>query len=130
MTLLDWKEDYETGVAEVDQEHREIVDLVNDAYARLSAGQSKDTVSRCLGDIYARISAHFALEERLMRSVGYDEYDPHKTDHERLLDELRDFMDEYDAVAAFDPVLFGRILSDWFAIHFRTFDARLHRFTG
>jgi len=52
-----------------------------------------------LGDINARICAHFALEERLMRERGYDENREHKADHDRLLDDLRErrrLIDEYD----------------------------------
>jgi len=47
-----------------------------------------------LGELYARIAAHFALKEKIMRDNGYDEYHDHKADHERLLDDIRDLMDD------------------------------------
>ncbi len=81
-----------------------------------------------LGEIYARISAHFALEERVMRERKYDQYEDHKEDHERLLDEIRDIMDVYEDQALFDEQAFAESLSRWFTDHFRTKDARFHKY--
>lgn len=65
-----------------------------------------------------------------MKNAGYAEYEAHKDDHEDLLDQIRDLMDDY----ADDPVTGERKLqqglSTWFAQHFSTFDARLHHKLG
>jgi hemerythrin len=99
MDLIVWRKEFETGVAEVDHEHRELVDLINQLHAQLGEETSKETVSRFLGEVFARISAHFALEETVMRKHRYDEYQAHKTEHEALLDQIRDIMDDYEAGA-------------------------------
>ena len=54
------------------------------------------------GDLFKAISAHFALEERFMRERGYDQLVQHKNDHERLLDEIRDIMEDFEASDRFD----------------------------
>ena len=88
MPLLDWKDEFAVGVESVDFEHQELIALINDLHGSLAEPQSEVTVPEFLGEIYAKISAHFAHEERLMRAQGYDEYADHKADHERLLDEM------------------------------------------
>ena len=75
----------------MDHEHREIVGLVNELSTTLDAEPSSMAL-RVLGDLYAYIAAHFALEERMMRERGYDEYHDHKADHGLLLDALRDLL--------------------------------------
>lgn len=130
MTLLEWHEEYSVGVPDVDHEHREIIDLINDVHGRLQDRESEADIIACLGEIFAKISAHFALEERVMREAGYAEYLAHKEDHEKLLDELRELMDDYEQRGKFNEIILGRTLGDWFGIHFRTFDARLHRRLG
>jgi hemerythrin len=60
----------------------------------LGAERSAERIEAFLGEIYARISAHFALEEKDMQARAYPERPAHKADHERLLDDLRDIMDE------------------------------------
>ena len=130
MSLLQWKEEYSVGVEDVDHEHQEMIDLINEVHEALHDPKSAVGVDRFLGEIFARISAHFALEERIMQEAGYEEYGAHKEDHEKLLDELRDLMDDYETRNNLDEVILGRTLSDWFGIHFRTFDARLHHKLG
>lgn len=127
MTLIEWKEQYNLGVPEIDYEHREMITLINDLYARLHGAQSDVSVAEFLGEIYARIAAHFALEEKIMRENDYDEYVEHKDDHERLLDDIRDLMDDYEDGVDVDVERFGDRLDDWFSEHFRTRDARLHK---
>lgn len=127
MSLIEWDEKYSVGVAAVDHEHRELIGLVNAAHDRLMRPGGEEAVMDFLGEIFARISAHFALEEKLMRARNYDHYGVHKADHERLLDEIRDIMDDYEDGEFFSEEPFAQQLKTWFAGHFRSHDARLHR---
>lgn len=127
MPLIEWDEKFSVGVAAVDHEHRELIALVNEAHERLvRPGAAEDL----LGEIHARIAAHFALEERLMQEQRYDGYAEHKADHERLLDEIRDIMDDYADNRVYDEQRFARRLAEWFSVHFQTHDARLHQELG
>jgi len=125
MSLIEWKPEFSLGVPSVDHEHREMIELVNRLYETVYRANPAHAAADFLGEIYARIAAHFALEERLMHEQGYDEFPAHKADHERLLDELRDIMD-HEEDHGFEPDELSRRMSDWFTNHFRTHDARLH----
>ena len=135
MPLLEWKDSYSVGIASVDHEHRELIDLINELHEELVGGNSARTATAIFGDIYKGISSHFALEEKFMREHGYDQLADHKGDHERLLDELRDIMDDHENArsggddAAADTQLSER-LGTWFGRHFQTHDARLHSRLG
>lgn len=126
MSLLEWKSEYSVGIASMDDEHREMIGMINGVYAQLSDSSEAVEIEACLEEIFTTISGHFALEERIMREAGYKEYEDHKDDHEDLLDEIRDLMDDFLA----DTEKGGRLLEDglstWFSKHFSTFDARLH----
>ena len=102
MSLIEWKDEFSLGVAAVDLEHRELIDLINDLHRLLGAGANNDQVVTMLGEIFAQISAHFALEERYMRETLYPHLSEHKADHEALLDELRDIMDEGEDDGQYD----------------------------
>jgi hemerythrin-like metal-binding protein len=130
MTLIEWRDEFSTGVASVDYEHRQLIELINGLYAKLTREKDRDAALRFLGEIYARIAAHFALEERIMREKEYDQYQDHKDDHERLLDDILDIMDEFEANTGFDDEAFSRRLGEWFTVHFKSKDARLHRRLG
>ena len=126
MSLIAWRDEYALGIADVDHEHRELIELINRVHAEACGGEPEATVD-FLGELHAQVSAHFALEEKMMRERRYSRYAEHKDDHERLLDEIRDRMDEYDDGAVPDLEAFARALEDWFSTHFRTRDARLHK---
>ena len=80
-----------------------------------------------LGEIFAQISAHFALEEKYMRDTRYPLLNEHKSDHETLLDDLRDIMDLVDVDGNYDELVLSDDLQRWFTEHFRTHDAKLHK---
>jgi len=128
MALIEWRESFRVGVPAVDAEHRELIELINETYAQVRARESGPTILDFLGEIYAKIAAHFALEERLMREQNYDQYEDHKADHERLLDDIRDIMDDYEDGILVSEEDLSRRLEHWFTEHFRSKDARLHKF--
>ncbi len=131
MVIIEWREQFNTGDPAVDHEHRQLVDDINLVYESLRDGPPNDETLSRLGDLLAHITAHFALEEAIMREHRYDEYQPHKDDHEILLDHIRDIMDTYEAGAFVDRrEEFGKGLGDWFTGHFGTLDARLQRALG
>jgi hemerythrin len=130
MALLQWKDQYSVGIEAVDHEHRELIDLINKLHDEMSSHAGTAAIEAFFGDLFKAISAHFALEERFMRERRYDEFAQHKRDHERLLDEIRDIMDDFvDHEEVAKDELATR-LESWFARHFETHDARLHKALG
>lgn len=127
MPLIQWKKEFETGVADVDHEHRELVDLINRLHEQVQAGADRERIAEFLGEVFARIAAHFALEESIMRKHDYDEYTAHKSEHEKLLDDIRDIM---DAAEADYGTALSDTVKDWFVNHFKSKDARLHKKLG
>jgi hemerythrin len=127
MSLIIWKEEFSVGVAEVDFEHRELIELINGLHDSARSGTGRDAVIEALGEIFAQIASHFALEEKMMRASLYPGFLEHKQDHETLLDELRDIMDEVEYEGEYDEAQLSTDLQRWFSDHFRTHDAKLHR---
>ncbi len=125
MILIEWSEEFTIGVPAIDREHREIVALVNRVYAQLADPDSDVTISDFLGELHARMAAHFETEEQLMRTRRYDQTEQHVAEHERLLDELREMMDQYEQAREYDETHLARRLGDWFTLHFKVHDSRL-----
>ncbi|MGB5630571.1 MAG: hemerythrin family protein [Woeseiaceae bacterium] len=127
MSLINWRDEFSVGVAAVDHEHREMIALINELDGAMQDDTSQASVVQALGEIYARISAHFALEEKIMRDARYTYFAEHKQDHEQLLDALLDVVDSVDEKGRYDRADLSRSLERWFSDHFRTHDAKLHR---
>ncbi len=126
MSLIEWREAFCTGIPGVDYEHEELINQINSIYALIDGNADRESVIDSLGDIYGSISAHFALEEKMMERHSYQYFKEHRVDHERLLDEIRDITEEYEGAVELDSGKFKQKLNDWFQVHFSTHDARLH----
>jgi len=130
MTLLNWRDEFNTGIPSVDYEHKRLIEIINELHQTLQDDDA-DRVNQFFAALHDRIAAHFALEERVMRERRYDGYAEHKADHERLLDEIRDLMEEHYAGLYRDASqALGERLDRWFSIHFNSLDVRLHRAIG
>ena len=129
MSLIQWKDEFKIGIQSVDHEHRGMIEMINKLHGKLAENADIGTIADFLGEIHALISAHFALEEKEMLEMAYDEFGEHKEDHEDLLDQIRDMMDELEQDPTGDVTrTLGERLNAWFTEHFRTRDARLHTF--
>lgn len=130
MALLYWRDTFNTGIPSVDYEHKHLIDIINQLYEKIRHDDVAE-VNEFFAALHDRIAAHFALEERVMKERRYEGYTEHKADHERLLDEIRNLMEEHykGAYLNASDVLAQR-LERWFSIHFNTMDIRLHRAIG
>ena len=126
MTRIEWKPEYSVGDAEEDFEHEQLLGQVDVLYEQLSGRLDKETVKAIFDEMYAGISAHFAVEENLMRETDFGEYDKHKEDHEKLLGQILGLRDSFTQDAEAGRKLLHDRLSDWFSLHFTSFDVRWH----
>lgn len=130
MSLIVWRDEFSVGVESVDHEHRELIELINKLDDAMQNDIQHDTVVSSLGEIYAQVASHFALEEKIMRDAHYSDLVAHKENHELLLDELLDTIDSVDDSGSYDRMALAEGLDQWFSDHFRTHDAKLHRKVG
>ncbi len=126
MELIKWSNDYATGIAGIDSEHEELIAMINSFYSKQTLSFDKDELINILNNIYGAIHAHFMLEEKIMIKRAFDQYEEHKNDHARLLDDIRDITLELEQTSGFVEQNLKMKLNDWFLTHFKTFDARLH----
>ncbi len=130
MAQIEWKQEYSIGNPAIDQEHESLIAQINQIYEQLSQPSDASNIEAMLADLQDDISTHFALEELLMQEAGFPEYEAHKLDHERLLDQIHDLMFQFAEDAESGREMLVNRLSDWFSHHFRGFDARLHEQLG
>mgnify|MGYP002725586682 CR=1 FL=1 len=129
MSLLQWKDEFQTGFRSIDFEHQNLISSINQIFEDGSG--DKEKLLAALGEIHALVESHFALEEKIMRDQKYPAYLEHKNDHERLLDEILDIMDAVEKEGELDTeAALRERLGGWFSNHFATLDKDLHTMMG
>lgn len=96
-TLLEWSDEYLIGVDELDFEHKDLFNRLNELHTELVRHNDWARIEHCLGEIYARVLAHFALEERFMRDTNQPNYAQHKSEHDRFLEVIVDIIEAFRA---------------------------------
>jgi hemerythrin len=126
MSLIEWNDEFNLGIETIDSEHRALVALINALHEAMSAGAGRADIVEGLSQIYALVASHFAREEAFMRDTRYMAYAEHKEDHEVLLDDLQEILDQVGSDGQYEEARLSEDLQYWFSEHFRTHDARLH----
>src|SRR3989304_4549814 len=97
MAYLDWNPSHDTGIAAIDYEHRQLVKMLNEIHDLIVKGVAPREISDALADFHTLATAHFALEEKIMRDANYPGFEERRHTHYRLLDQVREIMDAYEA---------------------------------
>ena len=88
--MIEWSERYEVGIAAIDGQHREMVDIANRLLAGLRAGRDRDELVETLRELVRSAEHNIATEERLMQEHGLA-IGHHHDEHQRLLEAIRHF---------------------------------------
>lgn len=69
MTIV-WTVELETGLRQIDLQHQELVDLINEAASAHEQGRDKEMLDQILPKLSAYVIFHFSTEESLLSSAG------------------------------------------------------------
>lgn len=89
--VLVFKEDFKTGVHQLDKQHKELFDKVNKLYQACVEGRKKEEVSKIIKNLEQLINFHIQTEEKLMEQNNYPKIKSHKSEH-KLFKQNYDFL--------------------------------------
>jgi hemerythrin len=76
-----WDKDLETGYALIDNQHKQLVMLVNDLQASIAQGKGTDEIKGTVEFLRFYVIRHFEDEENLQLKYGYGDYYEHVARH-------------------------------------------------
>jgi hemerythrin len=85
MQPIPWKEQYEVGVKEIDEQHRHLLDIINQVIALIEKKNEWKTTSSIIDSLINYAYNHFSTEERYMLESGYPELSWHVRLHLEFL---------------------------------------------
>jgi len=125
-TGIEWSDDFLIGIDELDYEHRSLIGDINRLHQEMIDHVSEEEIKATLGQIHARMQAHFALEEHFMLDHDHPLYDEHKAEHDELLDDYTEFMSHFASKGGVsDSEQAEQLLSDWIVDHIINSDKKI-----
>lgn len=85
---LPWLDILETGNAQVDGEHRQLIDDANQVHALVSEGATWEQVVTTARAMRERCALHFATEDKVLKATRFPDVDRHLRAHRRILLEI------------------------------------------
>jgi len=124
MTGMVWSSDLATGVADIDNQHKEIFARFDKLFAACSEGRGKEEVLRLLMFLEDYVKEHFAAEEKLQLRYGYPDYSAHKSQHTRFIADVDKLLGEFrnDGATLSLVILTNKTLASWLTQHIRKTD--------
>jgi len=92
---MEWSEDFETGLADIDAQHRVILALAQ-RVEELEARGDFEALEVTVAEAFRFAHAHFGCEEQLMRAYDYPGIAQHRAEHASLLQEIGTLIERHD----------------------------------
>jgi len=124
MALIIWSDKYSVGVAKFDDQHKQLVALLNELQQTISPAGGPRNIGQVLEELAEKTDRHFAAEEG-----GLDQYcvpglPAHRLEHDRLRAQVKRFATGLTSgnVAVSSRVL--DFLRSWLMDHIQNCDKR------
>ncbi|WP_272700085.1 bacteriohemerythrin [Desulfovibrio sp. Fe33] len=114
MPLIQWDETMAVGMEELDEQHMELIDLINEVYEAIQR-HDEPMMSRILEKTRNYSDAHFETEEAILRSYGYPKTEEHGEQHRTFTAKLDEFKRNMHTTANLSQVFI--FLSRWLSNH-------------
>lgn len=102
------------GVAEIDEQHRKLVNMVNEVNRAVKDACSEDALKSHLTALLAFTRQHFDTEHGLMLEYGYPGMDTHDHQHMELLKQAEQLVER---MTPGDELILLQTLKDWLIGH-------------
>ena len=128
MSLMKWSNDLSVNIAEIDNQHKKLVELINGLHAAMSSGKGKEALQKVFDELVAYTKSHFTLEEDLMKKHSYSEYAMHKMAHDRLTKKVLEYHENYKSGKISLSVEVYNFLKEWLTTHISGTDKKYSPF--
>lgn len=94
--FIAWSDALSVGVNEIDNQHKTLVEMVNQLSEGIHGGWGKEARKEVIDKLIDYTRVHFATEESLMSIAKYPSYSAHKKKHEDLIEMVKEYVKKYE----------------------------------
>ena len=127
-SILEWNDSLLVNIKQIDQQHKKLVQYLNDLYRAMQKKQSQQAIGAILDNLITYTTSHFQTEEKLFDQYGYPETDEHKKMHRELATKVVDFQQQFQSGASGLDMQLIEFLKDWLIEHIMKTDKRYSGF--
>lgn len=84
MPLMTWTEEMSVGVQSLDNDHKRLIELLNELHEGIESGQTNQALESVIDGLVRYTRFHFAREEKFFADAGFPDSAAHKAEHDML----------------------------------------------
>lgn len=123
MALMEWSDDLDVGVEDMNDQHKQILKYMNELYDLAETDKDFKNAENLISKLGEVTVKHFREEEVFMEQTDYKAFDAHKQIHEDLLKKFTGHVDRMGAKGELDHEFFS-FLKLWLSAHIKGLDKR------
>ncbi len=128
MTVFAWQEEYSVGIREIDEQHKQLVAMVNDMHQALAQGKGREILGDILNKLIAYTQYHFGSEEALMEKYGFPDFPAHRQAHASMTAQAQALHEEFAGSDIKRSIEVARFLQQWLNKHILETDKKYSSF--
>ena len=97
MKSFDWDDKYDVGVRRFNEQHMQLLKILNDVYIAMNDKQDKYAIAQILNDLLKYAKEHLTEEEACLKANKYPDFINHKKLHENFINKLTQFCKDFKA---------------------------------
>lgn len=117
MALLTWTDRYSVGIKEIDEQHKQLINMINELHEAMLAKQGKEALMTVLNKLANYCVSHFAMEEKLLSTHGYPEFADHKDKHVKMTTKVKALIADVQSGKSTISIEVMQFLRDWLDKH-------------
>ena len=123
MALFQWTPKFSVGVAEIDAQHKRLFEMTNAMFEAMKQTSGREQVlASVLRELVDYTKKHLAYEEQRLTQARYAALEQHKREHVKLMEQVKGFVDQYNAGNRNILVQLTQFMQKWLVEHISQVD--------
>jgi hemerythrin len=117
MPKITWFSGFSVKIESFDNEHKELVRLLNNLYDAIPLGVANQILPTILHELVNYTKSHFKHEEEAFEKYGFPEAEAHKLEHDAFVKKIERFYKKFNEGSATLSMDVFEMLHDWVKNH-------------
>ena len=95
MALIEWNDSYNIDIAEIDDQHKLLVQIINNLHNAITTNKNPEVIGDIIDKINDYANFHFRTEEIYFDEYGYTEAEDHILKHNEFREKAKEFKQKF-----------------------------------
>ena len=128
MAYMSWQDSFSVNVKEIDDQHRNLIEMVNTLHDAMLANKGREAHMATIGSMANYAKIHFETEEKYMRRFDFPYLSSHKEEHDRFTDKALELKARAESNAFILTLEILAFLKEWLNDHILGTDAKYSQY--